>query len=410
MRVSRVDRGSRSRRLPAAVVAAGVCLLLMLVAACSSSGASSSTSSSTSSGTSSSASSSASDGSSSEAQGAVPAAVTAQLAQYENPPTGIGATQTVTKKVPKEKVGFVVCSDPSCATFATFWKAITAVLGWSLVTVNVQGEDVNSAVQELVQSGVNYIGETGYSVSAFRGAMANAKAAHIPVFECFGEDAPEGPANNVYSNCFNTPTYVLQGQLLADYAIKNSGGKANVLTLNLPAYPVLTTLADTVATELKAECPGCTYGNLNTTPDDLAAGNVPDEVISYLQDHPSVDYVMSTYSPMVTGLTQALKSAGLSTKVQVIGSQPVATQITDIADGTLGPWLNLPREYSLWDEADQMVQLAAGQWSEKNAEATAFAPMYFLTSANAKSAEGYSNGWPGPAGFRQAYEKAWGVS
>ena len=401
MRVSRVDRRSRSRRLPAAVVAVSVCLLL-LVAACSSSGTSSSTSSGTSSST--------SDGSSSQAQGTVPAAVTAQLAQYENSPTGIGATQTVTKKVPKEKVGFVVCSDPSCATFATFWKAIAAELGWPLVTVNVQGEDVNSAVQELVQSGVNYIGETGYSVSAFRGAMANAKAAHIPVFECFGEDSPEGPADNVYSNCFNTPTYVLQGQLLADYVIKDSGGKANVLTLNLPAYAVLTTMADSVAAQLKAECPGCTYGNLNTTPDDLAAGKVPDEVVSYLQDHPSVDYVMSTYSPMITGLTQALRSAGLSTKVQVIGSQPVATQITDIANGTLGPWLNLPREYSLWDEADQMVQLAAGQWSEKNAVATAIAPMYFLTTANAKSAEGYSNGWPGPAGFRQAYEKAWGVS
>jgi ribose transport system substrate-binding protein len=393
------SQGRTARMKPrkrAMFAVAGVVALLAV--ACGSSG----TKSTTSGGTTTTAASSG-------AAGGDVAAAQANATKYAAVPTQIVPTVPLSAKPAKKKVGFVVCSSPSCVPLAGFLKEATASLGWSLTTVNASATDPGAAVQQLIDSGVDYVAETGSDMKQIQTQASELKDKHIPLFECYATDVPAGPSNNLYSDCYDSSAAKVYGAALSDWVIADSGGKAHTLVVSLPAFPILTAQVDAVHAEFSKSCPQCKTSDLAASVGDLTSGAVAQNIASYLQTHTDINYVYESFAGLDGGVAKALQSAGLG-KVKIVGSQEGAAQLQEIIAGTEAAWTALPQEYAMWTMADQMARLATNQWSTADERKSAVPPFYIISTPDqAKAIVSFKDGWPGPAGFKDAFKKLWGV-
>jgi len=338
------------------------------------------------------------------------AAAQANVDKYLAAPTSIPQSVTLTKVPPHKKVGFVQCADPACAKLATYIKTATGALGWDLVTVNATATDPGAALQQAIDAGVDYVATTGFPVALFKQQMAEAKAKGIGMFLCFSTDVPAGQENNLYSDCYDSTAANAYATALADYLIVQSKGAANALVVTIPTYPILTAQVDAARAEFTRNCPGCKLNTLEVTVNDLVGGAVPQNISSYLQAHPDVNYVYFTYAGLANGVAPALRAAGLSTKVKLVGTQGSQPQMKEVANGTSAAWSALPQELSMWTMVDQMARLSVGQWSLADERKAAVPPFYLVTTADAANAlVNLDDGWPGPTGFQDTFRKLWGV-
>ena len=338
------------------------------------------------------------------------AAAQANLDKYLTVPTSVPQSVPLTKVPPHKKVGFVQCADPACAKLASYIKAATGALGWDLVTVNATATDPGAAIQQALDAGVDYVATTGFPVALFKQQMAEAKTKGVGAFLCFSTDVPAGPANNLYSDCYDATAAGAYAKAMADYLIVQSKAAVNALVVSIPTYPILTAQVDAVRAELGKNCPSCKAETLDVTVNDLVGGAVAQNVSSYLQAHPDVNYVYFTYASLANGVAPALRAAGLSSKVKLVGTQGSQPQMKDVADGTAAAWSALPQELSMWTMVDQMARLSVGQWSLADERAAAVPPFYLVTTADAANAlADLDDGWPGPTGFQDTFRKLWGV-
>ncbi|WP_239347515.1 substrate-binding domain-containing protein [Frankia sp. Cj5] len=338
------------------------------------------------------------------------AAAKANLANYLTQPTSIVQSTPLKSAPPKKKVAFVQCADPNCAILAGFVKDATAALGWNLTTLSATATDPGSAVQQAIDAGVDYIATTGYPVDLFKQQMNQAKSKGIPLFMCYSTDVPAGPGNNLYADCTDGSAAGITGGAIADFVATDSNGKADVLLVTIPSYPILTAQADGMRAELAKNCPTCKVHVLETTVNDLAGGAVPQNISSYLQANPGVNYVYFTYNGLEKGVPAVLKTAGMLGKVKLVGTQGAQPQFTEVVNGTSAAWSALPQELAMWTMVDQMARVAVDQWSLPDERKAAVTPFYLVTTPDqAKPLVDEKYGWPGPTGFKDTFKKLWGL-
>ncbi len=394
------------RHAAAAFVAAG-----LLVAACGSDSANSNT---TTAASAASASTAAGSTATTAAGGTETSAATggdtqALVAQYKTVPTEIVQTESLSKKPDKKKVTFIVCADPSCVALAGYLKEAAGALGWDFESINAPATDFGSAVQQAIDTKPDFIAGTGTDAAAFQPQYDAMKAAGIPYFTCYATDVPGGDANNLYADCYDSSAAQQYSKVLVDWIINDSGGKANALVVNLPAFPILSAQADGAKAEF-ATCSGCSTKSLDLTLDDLTSGGTANAIVSFLQANPDINYLYLTYSGFEPGLAEALASAGMTDKVKIAGTQAGQPQLQAIIDGKEAVWTALPQEYAMWTLADQMARVANGEWDSGNERTNAVPPFYLVDSPDAaKAIVGLENGWPGPDGFKDDFKKLWGV-
>lgn len=378
-----------------AAVVAGVAFAM---AACSNGGSSSS-------------SASAGSGGSAQSGGAGLTAAKANAAKFSSIPTSINQTEKLKSAPPKgKKVGFVVCADPSCTILSNYLKEATTALGWQLVTVSASAANPGAAIQQLIDARVDYVSETGVNVNQFQPQYNELKSKKIPLFECYATDVPQGPANDIYSDCFDSSAAKVYGAAMADWIIADSNGKANTLLMNLPAFPILTAQADAVKDEFSKNCPDCKTARLDMSVNDLSSTGVSSKLTSYLQTHTDIKYVYEMYEGFdALGVVSSVRASGRS-GIKIVGEQAFQPEMQEVINGTEAAWSELPENLSMWSMADQMARLSINQWSSANERATAVPPLYIISSPDeAKKTVNFKNGWPGPEGFRDAYKKLWGV-
>jgi ribose transport system substrate-binding protein len=332
----------------------------------------------------------------------------ASAAKYQSVPTQIVQTAALTAKPPKKKVGYMVCFDPTtCPILQSTMKKAVDALGWSMITANATATDPGSAIQQLIDAGVDYIAEVGNDTKAFQTQAAELKAKHIPLFECYATDVPAGPTNNVYSDCDDTSAAKVTSAALADWVIADSGGKAHTLTVSF-GIPILAAQVNAAHAEFASKCPACKTSDLNVAVTDLSNGAIPQAVASYLQTHTDINYLWLTYSGLDSGVAKALQS--VSSKAKVVGTQAQPAELHEIIAGTETAWTALSLENSSWTIADQMARLSTNQWSTSDERTSAVPPFYIVSSpTQANALLPLPNGWPGPAGFQHAFKKLWGV-
>ena len=337
-------------------------------------------------------------------------AAQATVDKYSTVPDAISQTVPLKGKPEKKKVGFVVCSDPSCAVFADPMKEATDALGWDLQLVNSSATDVGAAVQQLIDAGVDYIGMTSPALS---GIPVQAKAmedAGIELFQCDLTDTPGGPDNNVYSDCYDSRAAATYVDAEVAWTVVDSGSDAHILAVSIPSYDILKAETEAMKVSLAKYCDTCSMDELDVTIPDLVDASVPDKIVSYLQTHTDINYVFFTFSTLDTGVASALDSSGLADTVKLFGTQAAEPQLQEVIDGKSAMWQVQPQPYQMWVMVDQMARVAEGTWSVDNERVASDPPFFLVDNADlAKQVLLEPAGWPGPDGYQDAFKKLWGV-
>jgi ribose transport system substrate-binding protein len=323
------------------------------------------------------------------------------------PPSRIQVDGELPKRPPAgKKVVFLQCELPACERYIPGVKSAAAALGWSAKIEVFKNANPGAGLQQAINERPDYIAITGIPIVALKPQLKAAADAGIPVISCA---TPDKPAPGGYAiQCGGTL------QIDADYVgrwmINDSGGKAHVVAVTIPQFPVLNTETDWLKRNLRARCSGCSYDQLDVTVQEVGGGAVPQKLVAFLQSHPDVNYVYFTFNDLTRGVPAALRTAGLTDKVKLVGAAGDASIMREIGS-TQAAWTIAPNVYSAWVMFDAMARLSVGERLDGDYATSVYAsPTWVVDSAaSAKRLAPTNYDWYGPEGFEEQFKALWRV-
>jgi ABC-type sugar transport system substrate-binding protein len=327
-----------------------------------------------------------------------------------SPPEEMTVTEPLPSAPEPKSVAFVNCPVPSCQDNEPYLQDALDVLGWDLTITTYDAAAPASAFQQAIDSGVDYIATSGVPLSAIEEPMANARDAGIPVFEVYSTDEPAGEENNLFSQIGGSASAAVASDVLVDWTIDDAGGSADVLFVTIRDFPILVEEEDVVTAAFDERCDDCSVEVLPVTIDDLGAGEVPQQVASFLQSNPDVGYVWFSFASLSTGVSDALDGSGLLEGKKLVGLQAEAPQVQELVDGTNAAWTAIPHPYGMWVLADQMARHATGVWDPAVQAEASVLPAWVIDSPEVAEELLPTNGWEGPDGFEDSFKQLWGIT
>src|SRR5262245_23796471 len=351
-------------------------------------------------------SSSDSSGSSNTNSGGAASKTSSAPAPRTTPPAQIKITQPLSAAPAKGKTFFwLQCELPICGKITNGVKDAVSAAGWNYESLVFKAADPGAGLESAIQRKPDAIGITGIPSAAVAAQLKQAAAAGIPVVTC--SPGPEKPSPTTYRAICSTTT-APDGQNLALWAIKDSGGKANIVSVTVPSFPSLATTVNGTKETVAKYCPDCSSDALNVTVDDLGGGQVASKLVAYLQSHPKVNYVLFTFADLAAGVPEALKAAGLSDKVKLIGNGGSDAQFKAVDGGAKEAWGAFPSPYEGWVMVDAAIRLVdqgkvpSGYQSQIDSN-----PTYIVDSTSGAKQLAPSYDWPGPNNYQDQFKQLW---
>ena len=330
----------------------------------------------------------------------------ARIQPLLDPVTQIPVTEKLkAKPATGKKLYWLEGNIQSIAPITGGFEAAAKAVGWDLTTITYDPSDPqgpNAAMQQAVDAGADFIAISGQPITAFETALAAAKGKNIPVFTMFGENESD-PSKGIIAVVGGLNTTASNAQNLADYMISDSDGAGKFLLVNLPDFTVLQYAEKQTTDWLDKNCTSCKYDKLETTIADLTGGNVPGQVVSYLQAHTDVTNVNLAIGDLGTGLPEALAAAGLADKVHISGGVPNVDQIQSLIDKTTDAWKTLPRVSAAWMMVDAMARYDQ-RWTPRWTRSSPPAPIFTQDNVPTPAAD-----YQGVPGFEDQWKALWGV-
>jgi ribose transport system substrate-binding protein len=336
----------------------------------------------------------AATGTTGSANGAVATTVTDAMAPLASFPAPGGAVKAPAGK----RVVAITCSSQGygCVQGGIGVQEAGKALGWKVTVVDGKGDPGawNAAIQQAVVAKADGIVLLAVDPQLVSGALAKAKAAGIPVVSTFipklGSATVDGYASTDHAQ---------GGKILADWIIKDSGGKADVLMLSEKAFPELVKRNAALTDELASQCPGCRIAatvefNIGTMAQQLAGA-----VTSALQRDPKVDYVVAPFDSSGIFAGQGIRQAGKAGAVKMVGAEGDPNGIQAVQGGTQAIDLATVPPWGGWAAMDLLVRRFAGTPLE-----TAELPQRLFDKSNVPAGKG----WTGDVDYQAKYRELWG--
>jgi ribose transport system substrate-binding protein len=287
-------------------------------------------------------------------------------------------------------------------------QAATTALGWDYHSISYTYGDPQStsgAIEQAVAAHADYIVISGSSIAAMGQGLQEAKAAHIPVFDMSGQEAPEGSGNGVYADPISLDGVTEGSQAVIDFAIAQSNADAHILYVNYTDSPTLAATETAVKKSLPQLCSACSITDVDVSSSALGDGSIPGLVVSALQRDPSINYVFFAFSSVFTGVPEAIQAAGLSGQVKLIGYQLSAEEVAALQDGSLAAGVPLPQGEMAWATLDEAARYSEGMnldWpAHQELSLTLWTPQNVPSTLKGE--------WLGINGYQNQFKQLWHV-
>lgn len=333
----------------------------------------------------------------------------AVVEQYRDENQPIGVTIPLDGVPEPHTIAWLECELESCPYITVGMEDATEALGWELMVISSQSANPGPAMQQAIDAGVDFIASSGLSPALYEEQAQAAADAGIRMLSCFDTTAPDGPNTNIWTQCGDASFVEKTGPLMADWAIVDSEGAANVLVVNIPDFAVLVAEVEAYKAEMEANCPACTITELDVTIDDLIGGTVPSAVASALQADPDINYVFFSFGSLPAGVTAALDSAGLLDQVTVYGQDFSAFGLEEIVAGTMGAWSADPKGYAGWLMVDAAARLSLGMELTEEREAASLPTFLVEDAETAQRILDEDGGDWNPPTMEEDFRELWGV-
>jgi ABC-type sugar transport system substrate-binding protein len=382
-------------------VVGGIAVLAVVLSACSSSKTGSS-------GGSSSGKSSASAAASGSAGSGVGAAKS-YLDSVSGNPTGIGIDAALSKTPPTGKYIINLTTGEPVAKIKSDAEAAAAkALGWKYESISIgsTAEAPHDAMESAISKKPDGISFSGAPSAAFGTAIADAKAANIPLL---GDTITETAVSPLISSSLDDATQVANwGKMVAAQFVVDSKGKGKAAVFTINQYPVLVAWQDAVKKNVAAWCPSCSLKLVNVAATDIGT-KLPQQVVSSFQSDPTLGYALFSTGDETLGLNAALSAASL-TKVKVMGETPNEGNIQALKDKKELGWTGFPTIILGWRIMDMWARHFDGD--SLDVANKALLPLQMLTADNIGSAKLTATGnyYVGYPDYQTAFKKLWKLS
>jgi ABC-type sugar transport system substrate-binding protein len=252
-------------------------------------------------------------------------AAKAEVQKYSKAPTSIGVTEPLNGSVRGKKVVFESCLAPICNLIGDGVKQAAQHLGVTvqIISTGATPDTITKAFNSGVASNPDALIDSTIPTVLWSKQLAQLDAKGVPVIT---NAAQVKPSKGVIAQFYPDAVTANVGVQDANWVISDSGGKGKTVYVFTPEFAGLVPQVNAYRDKLKADCPGCSYDRLDVKSSDVGKV-IPGRVVSYLQQHPDVKYVIFQYGDLATGVPQALKSASISgIKLVSSGGGPVNYQ------------------------------------------------------------------------------------
>ena len=312
-----------------------------------------------------------------------------------------------------KKVAWISCELPSCPEVGEDWPLIAETLGWELKVINVKSFEPAPGIQQALDWGANYIAISGSPIALFQAQFDAGVAKGVKFTSAYSTDVPqgqEGGLEGLLTNVGDSSYVQMAMKKFAPWIIADSNAEAKVVMVNIRDFPVLVAAEEALKAGLEAGCSKCTFDVIPVTIEDLGGGKVPQSIASYLQENTDTNYVMFAFGGLPTGVSAALKTAGI-TDVKLVGGDFSAPSLQAIVDGTESAWTSNPKAEASWVMAHAMVLDSLG---DTYTEERAGAELQSFVVDNAETAQAILDGgglqnWKGPKTMADQFKALWNI-
>ena len=259
-------------------------------------------------------------GSSSAASSPGVAQATATINKYLSDPAFTSPGPAIDASALKGKTIFSLPASSSVAFVNTVDQAMAGYakdLGIKYVDYPNQQEQsqwvqgVNQAIGSQV-SAIDLV--AGIPPDQLAPQLEQAKAAGIPTIDTNERDASQPTVPYVAAYAF--APFKLAGQLMADWAVQQTQGKANVLLVTSNADTSSAAVQAGVTGELKSVCSSCAVTTVNVNPTDWAT-KLQTTVEGSLSANPNINYILPVFDSMAEFIAPAIEASGKDGQVHV---------------------------------------------------------------------------------------------
>lgn len=294
---------------------------------------------------------------------------------------------------------------PFVANIAKGVQEAAGVVGWDATVVDGKGSitEWSKVVQQAVAQKVDGIITIGASPAEMKPAVAAAQAAGIPVVDTLTADQAKDPLiPGTFSHV--SISFYDSGALQADYVIANGSPDAHVLVFGDNEFPGEVTRVQGMKDEFAKLCPNCQVTVQDTQVAKMAT-DLGSTTQTLLRRDPQIAWVLPTYDAQGLYIVPAIKSAGLASKVKVVGSDAVSSNLDMVAKGNVQVAdVGEPNAWSGWAAVDMMGRaLSKGQPVPPNI------PLRVFTTTNLAGVNTQDEGQLFGGTFRDEYKKVWGL-
>jgi ribose transport system substrate-binding protein len=328
--------------------------------------------------------------------------------RYEKAPKPIDLP-SLSKRPPTGKsIVFIGCPLPECQ-FPSIQQA-AKLLGWHVRTIvaTITPEGLNSAWESAAALKPDAIiaFQTIPWAALSRGEKA-IESAHIPLVTIAGDHTPG--QNLIASEASAAETGRRHGaiSLLADWITVDSKGTGNSVFVDTPGNEAFALILKDFQAETAENCPDCHVSTLNVSLLDIGE-KLDSAVVSYLQSNPSVDYVVMPLGAETAGLSGALRTAGLSSRVKIVSRAAGPANQVAVGDGQESATIGEEVDEIGWRAMDALARHFVGD-SLRPCCTQPISAMQLLTSANIKSLGNLNKQWVTTPDLSQRFARWWKV-
>lgn len=389
-----------------------VCTALGLVAtACSSSGSTQSSSSGAQGRSSSSSSSASVDPSVAAAQQAVDVLL--------KPPTSLGMPGGPLTQLPKGKTAICVgvtnlaSVKEACDAFTQAGKLV----GINVTTISAGDgapQDVLSAWNTILQRKPDVVDDIGLAPNTYRtqlnaytagGGVVIANAANEAGASL--DSVPKG----ISFNFGDGRQFYNVGAAMAELAIAKSDGKADPIVYYTPLFPAVQAVRDGFAS-VWDKCGVCAKASYEVIQQTDIGTALPGKIVSDLRRDPKKNWVVAGFGEILTGVSQALKTAGLADKVSTVYQAGDTVNFADVKANPLAYGIPQSGGWIGWATADVAAHILTGAPPPGKLTGLDYIdPTQIFTQATAKTACLDNYGTVAlPCDYQSQFKKRWGVS
>ena len=287
------------------------------------------------------------------------AAATQYLQTYNANPTSIVLSTPVKKAPPKGK--FIIkltTPEPVSTVISNNAGDAATALGWTFKSLMIGStpDGAAKAFDAALQLKPDGIIISGYPKSTYSAQLATAKAAGIPVVSESTTDAG-GTGDGIIANPDGPGQVRAWGKLVAAAIVVDSGGTGEVLSVNVPSYPILNEYVAGLKAALTEWAPNVKVKDLNVQATDIGT-KVGPAIVSAIQADPNITYTTFSFGDLSIGVPAAVSAAGLN--VKILGETPSPANIQGVKDGTQTMWPGFSAPILGWRDIDAIVRFYTG--------------------------------------------------